>query len=80
LQAAISQSSDLSDEDKAEALEQVQTLAEAGQNPQEPTKQKYAKKAITMLKGLFSGLPAVATLVEAANNLLPVISKLFGLG
>ncbi|BAY16118.1 pentapeptide repeat-containing protein [Anabaenopsis circularis NIES-21] len=80
LQAAISQSSDLSDEDKAEALEQVKTLAEAGQNPQEPTKQKTAKTAITMLKGLFSGLPAVATLVEAANKLLPVISKLFGLG
>ncbi len=80
LQAAISQSSELSDEDKAEALEQVKTLAEAGQNPQEPTKQKTAKTAITMLKGLFSGLPAVATLVEAANNLLPVISKLFGLG
>ncbi|MBD2494233.1 pentapeptide repeat-containing protein [Nostoc sp. FACHB-280] len=80
LQAAISQSSELSDEDKAEALEQVKTLAEAGQNPQEPVKQKVAKTAITMLKGLFSGLPAVATLVEAANKLLPVISKLFGLG
>ncbi|MBU7586016.1 MAG: pentapeptide repeat-containing protein [Nostoc sp. TH1S01] len=80
LQEVISQSSELSDEDKAEALEQVKTLAEAGQNPQEPTKQKVAKTAITMLKGLFSGLPAVATLVEAANKLLPVISKLFGLG
>nr|WP_062290743.1 hypothetical protein [Nostoc piscinale] len=80
LQEAISQSSDLSDENKAEALEQVKTLAEAGQNPQEPTQQKTAKTAITMLKGLFSGLPAVATLVEAANKLLPVISKLFGLG
>ncbi|MBD2598372.1 pentapeptide repeat-containing protein [Nostoc spongiaeforme FACHB-130] len=80
LQEAISQSSDLSDENKAEALEQVKTLAEAGQNPQEPAKQKTAKTAITMLKGLFSGLPAVATLVEAANKLLPVISKVFGLG
>jgi hypothetical protein len=80
LQEAISQSSELSDEDKAEALEQVKTLAEAGKNPQEPTKQKTAKTAITMLKGLFSGLPAVATLVEAGNKLFPVISKFFGLG
>jgi hypothetical protein len=80
LQEAISQSSDLPDEDKAEALTQVQTLAEAGKNPQEPTKQKTAKTAITMLKGLFIGLPTVAKLVEEANKLLPAIAKLFGLG
>jgi hypothetical protein len=33
-----------------------------------------------MLKGLFSGLPTVAKLVEEANKLLPAIAKLFGLG
>ncbi|MFN6572098.1 pentapeptide repeat-containing protein [Dendronalium sp. ChiSLP03b] len=79
LQDAITQSSHLPEEDKAEALEQVKALAQAGQNPQESTKQKTAKTAITMLKGLFSGLPAVATLAEAANKLLPAIAKLFGL-
>ena len=80
LQDAIVQSTYLSEEDKAEALEQVNTLAEAGKNPQESTKQKTAKTAITMLKGIFTGLPAVASLVEATNKLLPAISKLFGLG
>ncbi|MEH1857400.1 MAG: pentapeptide repeat-containing protein [Nostoc sp.] len=80
LQDAIIQSTYLSEEDKAEALEQVNTLAEAGKNPQESTKQKTAKTAITMLKGIFTGLPAVASLVEAGNKLLPAISKLFGLG
>ncbi|MEH2256875.1 pentapeptide repeat-containing protein [Nostoc sp.] len=80
LQDAIIQSTYLSEEDKAEALEQVKTLAEAGKNPQESTKQKTAKTAITMLKGIFTGLPAVASLVEAGNKLLPAISKLFGLG
>ena len=80
LQDAIIQSTYLSEEDKAEALEQVNTLAEAGKNPQESTKQKTAKTAITMLKGIFTGLPAVASLVEATNKLLPAISKLFGLG
>jgi uncharacterized protein YjbI with pentapeptide repeats len=80
LQEAISQSSELSDEDKADALSQVQNLAEAGKNPQEATKQKTAKTAITMLKGLFIGLPTVAKLVEEANKLLPAIAKLFGLG
>ncbi|MEH1915898.1 pentapeptide repeat-containing protein [Nostoc sp.] len=80
LQDAIVQSTYLSEEDKTEALEQVNSLAEAGKNPQESTKQKTAKTAITMLKGIFTGLPAVASLVEAGNKLLPAISKLFGLG
>ena len=80
LQDAIIQSTYLPEEDKAEALEQVQALAEAGKNPQESTKQKTAKTAITMLKGIFTGLPAVASLVEAGNKLLPALAKLFGLG
>ncbi|PHM06045.1 pentapeptide repeat-containing protein [Nostoc sp. 'Peltigera malacea cyanobiont' DB3992] len=79
LHEAISQSSDLPETDKADALLQVEALAEAAKNPQESTKQKTAKNAIIMLKGLFSGLPAIASLVEAANKLLPAIAKLFGL-
>ncbi|MEH2056492.1 MAG: hypothetical protein V7K97_10120 [Nostoc sp.] len=79
LHEAISQSSDLPETDKADALLQVEALAEAGKNPQESTKQKTAKNAIIMLKGIFTGLPAIATLVEAGNKLLPAISKLFGL-
>ncbi|MHC5677033.1 hypothetical protein [Nostoc sp.] len=31
-------------------------------------------------RGIFTGLPAVASVVEAGNKLLPAISKLFGLG
>ncbi|MBD0265520.1 MAG: pentapeptide repeat-containing protein [Tolypothrix sp. Co-bin9] len=80
LQDAIIQSTYLPEEEKAEALEQVKALADAGKNPQESTKQKTAKTAITMLKGIFTGLPAVASLVEAGNKLLPAIAKLFGLG
>lgn len=74
MQEAISQSADLPETDKADALIQVKAIAEAGKSPQESTKQKTAKNAITMLKGIFSGLPAVATLVEATNKLLPAIS------
>ncbi|MHC5730354.1 MAG: pentapeptide repeat-containing protein, partial [Nostoc sp.] len=77
---AISQSTDLPDEEKTEALEQVKAIAEAAKNPQESAKQITAKTAITMLKGIFTGLPAVASVVEAGNKLLPAISKLFGLG
>jgi hypothetical protein len=80
LQAAIEAEPDLDDEDKAEALEQVKALAEAGQNPQEGSKQKLAKRATTMLKGIVSGLPDAAKLVGEVSKLLPAIAKIFGLG
>ena len=80
LQVAIESDADLSEEDKAEALEQVKVLAEVGKAPQEGAMKKTAKRAITMLKGIFAGLPTVATLAEASSQLLPVISSLFGLG
>jgi len=79
LQTAIEAETDLSDDDKAEALEQVKTLAEVGKNPQDSTLQKAGKKAMTMLKGILAGLPSVATLVEACSKLLPMIAKLLPL-
>jgi hypothetical protein len=79
LQAAIEAETDLSDDDKAEALEQVKTLAEVGKNPQESTMQKAGKKAMTMLKGILAGLPTTATLLEACSKLLPMIAKLLPL-
>jgi hypothetical protein len=79
LQAKIEADDNLEPEDKAEALEQVKALAEAGQNPKEGAMQKAAKRAITMLTGIFAQLPAIATLVEPSKTLLPAIAKLFGL-
>ncbi len=76
LQTAIEAETDLSDDDKAEALEQVKTLAEVGKNPQESTMQKAGKRAMTMLKGILSGLPTTATLLEACSKLLPAIANL----
>jgi hypothetical protein len=55
-------------------------VAAAATSPQEATHKKTAKNAISMLKNLFTGLPTVAQLVEDANKLLPLISKLLGLG
>ncbi len=69
----------LSQEDKVEALEQVKSLAEAGQNPQEGAMQKAAKTAMKILKGTVAGLPTAATLYEACNKLLPAIASLLGL-
>jgi uncharacterized protein YjbI with pentapeptide repeats len=80
LQAAIESEVELSDEDKAEALEQVKVLAEVGKNSQENAMQKVSKTALKILKGTVAGLPSAAKLVEACKNLLPLISKLLGLG
>ncbi|MBW4597580.1 MAG: hypothetical protein KME46_32945 [Brasilonema angustatum HA4187-MV1] len=80
LQTAIEAEANLTQEDKAEALEQVKVLAEVGQESKEGVMQKTAKKAITMLRGTISVLPTTASLVEACSKLLPLITKLFGLG
>jgi len=79
LQTAIEAETDLSDEDKAEALEQVKTLAEVGKNPQDSTLQKAGKTAMKILKGTIAGLPTTATLLEACSKLLPMIAKLLPL-
>jgi uncharacterized protein YjbI with pentapeptide repeats len=80
LQAAIEADKNLADEDKAEALEQVKALAEAGKNPQEGGMQKAAKTAIKILKGTIASLPSATKLVEQCSNLLPLISTFLGLG
>ena len=80
LQAAIEADTNLPQEDKAEALEQVKALAEAGKSPQEGAMQKAAKTAIKILKGTISSLPSATKLVEQCSNLLPLISNFLGLG
>lgn len=79
LTEAISTSSDLNDEDRIEALEQVKTLAEAGKNPNDGAMKKMARTAIKILRGTVSSLPDVAKLAEACSKLLPLITKFFGL-
>ena len=74
LQAAIEAETNLPDEDKVEALEQVKTLAEAGQKPEDGILQKSAKTAMKILKGTISNLPDAAKLAEAGVKLLPLIS------
>jgi uncharacterized protein YjbI with pentapeptide repeats len=76
LQSAIETEPELSPEDKAEALEQVQTLAKAGQDPEDGPMQKAAKTAIKILKGTTAGLSETTKLVGEFANLLPAISGL----
>ncbi|MEH1827135.1 MAG: pentapeptide repeat-containing protein [Nostoc sp.] len=79
LQAAIEADTTLSDEDKAEALKQVKSIAEAGKKPKDGAMQKIAKTALKFLKGTIADLPTTVKLVEVCGKLLPVITKFFGL-
>jgi uncharacterized protein YjbI with pentapeptide repeats len=79
LKEAIETESTLSDEDKADALSQLEKLALAGKNPNEGETQKTAKGAIRMLKGLAAELPTATKLVEGMSKLLPVIASLLGI-
>lgn len=79
LQAAIAAEPDLPPADKTEALEQVATLAKAGEHPQDGTLKKLAGTAIKILKGTIAALPDTAKLAESCSKLLPLIAKAIGL-
>ena len=79
LLAAIESAPELPNEDKAEALEQVKVLAEAGQKPEDNILQKAAKTAIKIIKGTVASLPDATKLVEECGKLLPTIAKLLAL-
>lgn len=79
LQGAIAHATALPPEDKAEALEQVKTLAEAAQAPANSPLKNAAKTAMKVLKGTAAGLPDTTKFVEEMNRLLPAIATLVGL-
>ena len=76
LLTAIEEEQFLENEDKAEVLEQVQKLAEAGQDREDKTKQKAAKTAMKILKGTTVGLSETNKFVEECAKLLPAISSI----
>ncbi|MDJ1184207.1 pentapeptide repeat-containing protein [Roseofilum casamattae] len=79
LQVAIETDSNLSQEDKIEALEQLQTIAEAGQKPEDGAMQKMVKRAMKFLKGTIADLPSTVGLVQTCTKLFPLITKFFGI-
>ncbi len=79
LQGAIAHATALPPEDKAEALEQVKTLAEAAHAPANSPLKNAAKTAMKVLKGTAAGLPDTTKFVEEINRLLPAIATLVGL-
>ena len=79
LKAAIELEAELSLEDKADLLEQVQSLAEAKQAPNQQEKEGLARKAKKMFEATLKSLPDTAKIVEASSKLLPLILKALGL-
>jgi uncharacterized protein YjbI with pentapeptide repeats len=67
----------LSQEDKKQTLEQLQVLAEAGQNPQDETMQKKAKKAVDFLTVISDGVEPATKLAIACTKVLPKILAFF---
>jgi hypothetical protein len=79
LQKAIETDTDLSDPDKSDLLEQVQSLAEAKQT-EEPTKREgIVRKAMKMFNATLKSLPDTTKIVEACTKLLPLILKALGI-
>ncbi|QIR40675.1 AAA family ATPase [Tolypothrix sp. PCC 7910] len=79
LQSEIEANRELQPEDKAEALEQVMALAEAGKNPEEGHIRRLARTAFKILIGTLASLPSSAKLVKTGHKLLPAISQLLDL-
>ena len=78
LQAAIEADPNLIDDDKQDALEQVKELADAAQNPNDPEMKNKAKTANRMLGRIIKSVPQATQFLEFCNNLLPLITKVFG--
>ena len=68
----------LPEDDKKQTLEQLQVLAEAGQNPQNASMQKKAKKAVGFLQVIADGVEPATKLAKACAQVLPKIMVFFG--
>jgi energy-coupling factor transporter ATP-binding protein EcfA2 len=79
LQITIESDTTLPAEDKAEALEQIIALADAAQNPDEPSIKRRAKIAVKILKGTFAALPKNNELDMNFEKLMPMISRILDL-
>ncbi len=76
LQKAIEADSNLSQGAKEKALKELQSLAEAGKNPQD--NKQIAKGVIGFFQSLFTELPKTAKLIQQWEKLLPAIASFFG--
>ncbi|MEI2581428.1 hypothetical protein [Scytonema sp. PRP1] len=80
LKEAIEAEPTLDEKNKVKALRQVEALKKAGEKSKDSDIKEQAEDAITMLKGIFSGLTTGASLLLEWHKLLPELSNLFSIG
>ncbi|NEP34707.1 COR domain-containing protein, partial [Moorena sp. SIO3B2] len=76
LQSAVL-AEDLDDEDKAEALEQIEAIASGLTNSEDGAVKKVVKKAMKILMGTAAALSPTANMVTICKDLPGLISKIF---
>ncbi|WP_228052567.1 pentapeptide repeat-containing protein [Nodosilinea sp. LEGE 07298] len=80
LQTAAETDSELSDDEKAEALQAVARIATAATDPAPSAKtQGVVKRASATLKGMTEALTDASKLADACTKLLPLVLSLFAL-
>lgn len=79
LQKSIADDAALSDSQKQEALEAVETIAEEGKKPQEKRTPKFCKMALNALSGVTSAVTDASKLTEALKTYLPTLTKILGM-
>ncbi|MBD2458234.1 pentapeptide repeat-containing protein [Nostoc sp. FACHB-87] len=73
------EASELNDLDKADALEQIKTLAELAKHPSKADKETIGRRAIKILKATVDAVPKATQLIESCAKLLPLITQALGL-
>lgn len=79
LQKSITDDQVLSDNQKKEALEAVETIAEEGKKPPAERIVKFCSMAINALNGLTSAVTDTSKLAEAMTTYLPTLTKILGI-
>jgi uncharacterized protein YjbI with pentapeptide repeats len=79
LQKSIADDAALSESQKKEALEAVETIAEEGKKPPEERTLKYCSMAVNALKGVASAVTDASKLAEVLKTYLPTLTTLLGM-
>lgn len=69
----------LPQEDKVEALEQVEALAEVAQQPEDDNRKRLAKRAVKLIRGTIASVEPATQFVAKVGKLVTEISTLLGL-
>ncbi len=78
LKAVIIAMPEIQQEDKEEAIKELESISKIEQYPKNEQLKKSGKKSLRFLKGLISELPTATKLVEECHKLLSAIVSLLG--